>query len=263
MLIDYHMHFMSHDVEGKFKPIDYVNSAKNRGLSEIGFSDHFIVEKIGHIDYAINYEELKKYVEAIQKLKENSDFPVKLGLEMDFVPGFESRTRNILKSYPFDYIIGAVHFIKEWPVDDPLSIPDYKKSNINELYEKYFNLVKQAIESKLFDTIGHIDLIKIFGFKPKDDITNLLEDIANILKENKVCVEVNIRGLSKPCKEIYPSEKILSLCFERKVPITLGSDAHSPEEVGKDFDKAVKMVKGIGYREIARFTRRKMELVKL
>ena len=263
MLIDYHMHFMSHDVKGKFKPIDYVNSAKNRGLSEIGFSEHFAIKKIGQIDYSMDYEELKKYIKAIKKLKESSDFPVKIGLEMDFFPRLEKRIGETLKSYPFDYVIGSVHFIKEWPVDDPTSIPDYKKSNINKLYEEYFNLIKQAIKSKLFDIIGHIDLIKIFGFKPKNDITNLLEDIADTLKENKVCIEVNIRGLSKPCKEIYPSEKILSLCFERKVPITLGSDAHSPEEVGKDFDKAVKMVKGIGYREIARFTRREIELVKL
>jgi len=257
------MHFMSHDIDKVSKPIEYIKVAKDRGLSEIGFSDHFAVKKAGQIDYSMNYEELRKYVEAIQKLKESVDFPIKLGLEMDFFPEFEKNIEKTLKSYAFDYVIGSVHFIKEWPVDDPSSILDYKKSNIKKLYDEYFNLVKQAIESRLFDTIGHIDLIKIFGFKPKNDITNLLENVADALKENKVCVELNTRGLSKPCKEIYPSEKLLKICFENKVQVTLGSDAHNPEEVGRYFDKAIKLLKEIGYEKIARFTKRKMSLVKI
>ena len=254
---------MSHDIDKISKPEEYTRVAKNRGLSEIGFSDHFAVKKASKIDYSMDYEELKKYVAAIQKLKGSIGFPIKLGLEMDFFPGLEKRIDKILKSYAFDYVIGSVHFIKEWPVDDPLSIPDYKKSDVNKLYEEYFNLVKQAIESRLFDTIGHIDLIKIFGFKPKNDITNLLENVADALKENKVCVEVNTRGLSKPCKEIYPSEKLLKICFDKGVKVTLGSDAHNTEEVGRYFDNAIKLLKEIGYEKIARFTKREMTLVKI
>lgn len=257
------MHFMSHDVKGKFQPIEYVIVAKSRDLSEIGFSEHFAVKKIGHIDYSMDYEELKKYVETMQKLKKNSDFPVKLGLEMDFIPGCEKRIDEILKSYPFDYAIGSVHFIKEWSVDDPASIPNYKRSDVNKLYEEYFALVKQVAESRLFDIIGHIDLIKIFGFKPKNDITSLLKEVADSLKENKVCVEINTRGLSKPCKEMYPSEKFLKICFDNGIPVTLGSDAHNPEEVGRYFDKAFKLIKEVGYEKIARFTKRKMSLVKI
>jgi len=263
MLIDYHMHFMSHDIDKVSKSVEYIKVAKSKGLSEIGFSDHFTVKKIGHIDYSMDYEELIKYIEAMQKLKKNSDFPVKIGLEMDFIPGFEKLIEKSLKAYPFDYVIGSVHFIKDFAVDDPLSISVYEKSNISKLYEEYFNLVKQAAKSRLFDIIGHIDIIKIFGFKPKDDITNLLEEVADTLKENKVCVEINTRGLSKPCKEIYPSEKLLKICFDKGIPITLGSDAHNPEEVGRYFDKALKLVNSIGYNEIARFTKRKMELVKI
>jgi histidinol-phosphatase (PHP family) len=254
---------MSHDIDKISKPEEYIRVVKDRGLSEIGFSDHFAVKKASKIDYSMDYEELKKYVAAIQKLKGSVDFPIKLGLEMDFFPGLEKRIDKILKSYAFDYVIGSVHFIKEWPVDNPLSIPDYKKSNINKLYEEYFNLVKQAIESRLFDTIGHIDLIKIFGFKPKNDITNLLENVADALKENKVCVEVNTRGMSKPCKEIYPSEKLLKICFDKGVKVTLGSDAHNTEEVGRYFDNAIKLLKEIGYEKIARFTKREMTLVKI
>lgn len=263
MLIDYHMHFMSHDIDKVSKASEYIKVAKNRGLSEIGFSDHFAVKKVGQIDYSMDHEELKKYIEAMRALKRKSDFPVKLGLEMDFFSGFEKRIEDTLKSYTFDYVIGTVHFIKNWSVDDPSSIPIYEKSNISKLYEEYFSLIKQAAKSRLFNIIGHIDIIKIFGFKPKNDINDLLETVANALKENKVCVEVNTRGLSKPCREIYPSQKLLKMCFERGVQVTLGSDSHNPNEVGRYFDKAIKLLKETGYEEIARFTKRKMNLVKI
>jgi len=263
MLIDYHIHFMSHDVDKVSNPIEYIKVAKNRRLSEIGFSDHFAVKKTGQIDYSMSYEELKKYVETIQKLKEKSDFPIKLGLEMDFFPRFEKRIEKILKSYPFDYVIGSVHFIKKLAIDDPISIPIYEKSDIDKVYEEYFALIKQAIKSRVFDTIGHLDLIKIFCFKPKKDITELIENVAEALKENKICAEVNTSGLRRPCKEICPSEEILKACFDKGISLTLGSDAHAPEEVGKDFDKAIKLIKNIGYEEIARFTKRKMDLVKI
>jgi len=262
MLIDYHLHFMSHDVGAKYKPEEYVKNAKSKGLGEIGFSDHFSVEKIGVIDYAMDYEELPQYVGIIQKLKNSMKFPIKIGLEMDFIPGLESKIEKITSSYPFDYVIGSVHFIGNFAVDVPASILEYEKSNINEVYEKYFGLVKKASESRLFDTIGHIDLIKIFGFRPKNNIDNLLESVAETLKENGTCVEVNTGGLTKPCKEIYPSKDILKMCFENGVPVTLGSDAHKSWDIGNNFGKAIKLLKEIGYDEIARFTRRKTELMK-
>jgi histidinol-phosphatase (PHP family) len=83
------------------------------------------------------------------------------------------------------------------------------------------------------------------------------------LKKGNVCVEVNTNGLHAPCNEIYPNKLFLKLCFERGIPVTLGSDAHSPESVGQEFDKALVLLREVGYARIARLTKRKRELIDL
>jgi histidinol-phosphatase (PHP family) len=256
---------MSHDVTkrfGIFKPADYVRNAKVNNLDEVGFSDHFIIEKRGHIDYSISLEELTKYIKILREFRKETDFPVKIGIEMDFLSGFAKKIKKVIDSYPFDYAIGSVHFIGNWSVDVPSDIAEYNKWNIKKLYETYFGLVMQAAESRLFNTIGHIDLIKIFGFKPKENISELFKDVAETLKKNNVCVEINTGGLDRPCKEIYPSKELLKSCFEEGVDVTLGSDTHKPEGVGRNFDKAIELLREIGYKEIAMFTKRKKKLVK-
>ena len=76
-------------------------------------------------------------------------------------------------------------------------------------------------------------------------------------------IEINTAGLAKPCKEIYPSKKFLKICFNEKIPIALGSDAHVPEDVGRYFDEAIKLAKEVGYTKIVQFTRRKRKLVEI
>jgi histidinol-phosphatase (PHP family) len=78
-----------------------------------------------------------------------------------------------------------------------------------------------------------------------------------------MCVEVNTSGLRKPCHEIYPGQDLLKMCFDHEIPITLGSDAHSPEDVAADFDQAIKLLRQVGYNEIAKFAKRNKEFVDL
>ncbi len=259
MLIDYHVHTaMSGDAKGTIS--DHVKIARDRGLMEIGFSDHFHLEKQ---DHSMSYEELAQYVEKGQSYKENSDFPVKLGLEVDFIPNREKEIEKIVKSGDFDYVIGSVHFINGWGFDSPRYVSEYKKWDLAELYRTYFSLIQQCSKSGLFDIIGHVDLIKKFGLKPKTDITSVFRETVEVLKDSKVCVEVNTSGLRTPCKEIYPNKTFLKMCFDEGIPIILGSDAHSSEDIGKDFSRALKMIREVGYENIATFSQRKIELLKM
>jgi histidinol-phosphatase (PHP family) len=259
MIVDYHMHTLA-DVYGKHEPVEYIKIAKEKNLDEIGFSEHFHIKPKY---YSLKYKQLPEYIKMVQSLKNTAGIPLKLGIEMDFVPGLEEEIRKIIESNPFDYIIGSVHFIGNWDFDNPEKISSYDKWDLYKLYQVYFNMIKQAAKSKLFNIIGHIDLIKIFGFKPKRDISNLLEDTIEILGKCNVCIEVNTSGLRKPCREIYPSEKLLKMSFDKGVQITLGSDAHKPEDVGRDFDKAIFLIRKVGYKKIATFENRKMKLVEL
>lgn len=258
MLVDYHIHTsFSHDAKGRF--VDYVKNAQKKNLYEIGFSDHFHPED----KYFLKYDDLANYVKKVEEFKKNTNFPIKLGLEIDFIPGFESRIEEIVKMKGFDYIIGSVHFIGNWGFDYSKYISEYQKWDISELYQTYFNLVQQSVRSGYFDIVGHTDLIKIFGYKPKIDMTDVFLNTVKVFKENNMCVEVNTRGLRKACREIYPNKIFLKICFNYGIPITLSSDAHSPEEVGSDFDHALKLIKEVGYEKIATFTKRKLKLIEV
>ena len=259
MLIDYHIHTaMSGDARGEIT--DCIKIARDRGLAEIGFSDHYHPEKQ---DYSMNRKKLQEYIEKVQTFRKNNSFAVKLGLEVDFIPSFESKIEEILKLGRFDYVIGSVHFIDGWGFDNPKYIAEYQKWNLSELYRVYFDSVQKCAKSSLFDIIGHVDLIKKFGYKPKVAMTKVFKETVEILKECKVCVEVNTGGLRAPCMEIYPSKTFLKECFEEGVPITFGSDAHMPADVGRDFDRALELAKSVGYETIVRFSDRKPEHVQL
>jgi len=247
---------MSGDAEGELA--ECLKAAKERDLAEIGFSDHFHVRRQ---DYSMSCTKLAAYIRKVEAFRKTVDFPIKLGLEVDFIPSLENEIKEAIRTASFDYIIGSVHFINGWSFDDPKYIEEYEKWNVDKLYQKYFSLVQQCAKSRLFNIIGHADLIKKFGYKPKRDITKLYIETVEVLKKSNVCVEINTRGLMTPCKEIYPSKTFLKTCFEAGIPITLGSDAHSPKEIGKELNQAVKLIKEIGYGKIARFSKRYMEFV--
>ena len=111
----------------------------------------------------------------------------------------------------------------------------------------------------MFDIMGHVDLVKKFGHRATDDMTEEIQKTARIFKESGVAVEINTAGLRKPVKEIYPSLDALKIYCASEIPLTFGSDAHDPRDVGKDFDQAVALAKAVGYKEYLIFKKRKIE----
>ncbi len=257
--VDYHTHtpLCGHAVG---QPAEYVEQAMRIGLSEIGFSDH--APLVSHEDarYTMKATELPLYHHMIEEVqKKYSSFTIKLGLEADFVPGFEDKTKAILSGYPYDFVIGSVHFIDAWAFDDPEEKIKWKDKQIDAVYRDYYKLLRQSAESRLFDIMGHVDLVKKFGHRPSVDLSEEVKKTAEVFKKNGVAVEINTSGLRKPVQEIYPSLEVLKIYRNENVPITFSSDAHDPKDVGKDYDKAVLLAKAAGYREYLVFRKRKIE----
>ena len=258
MRLDYHMHSTFSD--GRRSLGEYVAEAERKRIDEIGFSDHICLKKR---DWSMNHADLPKYVADINALKSRHRVSIKTGLEVDFVPyGMEDLMR-VMKPWSFDYLIGSVHHIGNWLIDSEREIEEWKKRDADEAHRQYFSLVQDMANSRLFDIVGHLDLTKKFNHRPKNDISNLLLETVQAIGRSGMCIEINTSGLRKPCREIYPSEKLLKMCFDKGIPITLGSDAHTPEDVGAGFDKAIEAVKQVGYVEITRFTQRKREPVEI
>ncbi|MGQ9530226.1 MAG: histidinol-phosphatase HisJ family protein [Candidatus Bathycorpusculaceae bacterium] len=258
MLVDYHIHTeASLDAKGSME--EYVRKADEKGLDEIGFSEHIIFQNVK--DMPLN--PTPTYLQHFLNLKVRAELPVKLGAEVDFIPHLAEKIRDHIQKYPFDYVIGAVHLIGEWSVDSPSQIHEYAKRDILKVYEEYFTLVKELCNCRLFDILAHPDLIKIFGFKPKTDISQIFMETAEAMAKSNICAEINTSGLRRPCREIYPSEQFLKILHSYNVPIVFGSDAHEPEDVGRNFREVIKLAKEVGYTHACIFSKRGREFIKI
>jgi len=242
---------------------EYVDRARRAGLPEMGFSDHLYVywlplEKRDP-EVAMGEDELDDYVEDVLRLRRaNADFTIRLAIEADYIPGREAELTNILARYPWDYVLGSVHFIDAWDFSDSRYLATYDDCDIDALYRRYFELVTQAAETGLFDSMCHPDLVKKFGYRPSSafDLPGSYERLAACFEKSGVCVEVNTAGLLNPCAEIYPALDLLRACQRHGVSATLGSDAHQPDHVGLAFDQGVEHLRAGGYDSIVAFAGR-------
>ncbi|QYJ15630.1 hypothetical protein Rxycam_01455 [Rubrobacter xylanophilus DSM 9941] len=241
-MIDYHLHVVAHDdrpmtVENILK---YCRVAEERGIRELGITEH---------DRYLEKIDLAAFQEARERSK---SVELRLGIEIDYVPGNEAAMERVATALPYDYVIGSVHRVDGEEIDiDPGA--DVYERDTYELYDAYFTGVRAAARSGLFDVIGHPDLIKIFRRFPERDVTPILEETAEAIAEAGVVVDVNSAGLRKPVGEIYPSRAFLRMFFERGVPIILSSDAHAPEQVGAGYEESLRLVREVGYREVVTF----------
>lgn len=258
--VDYHMHtpLCGHAIG---EPYEYAETAIKNGLEEIGFSDHAPMVHYEDPKVTMNIKQLPTYYKMMEDVRKRCQgkLRVKIGIEADFIPGYEQKTKALLDDYPYDYVIGSVHFIKNWGFDDPDTRETWDQIDVNRVYRDYYDLLRQSAQSGLFDIMGHVDLVKKFGHRASEDMTEEVKKTAEVFKKCGVAVEINTSGLRKPVKEMYPATWILKIYCSEGVPLTFGSDAHDPKDVGRDFSLALKAAKEAGYKEYLVFKERKIE----
>ena len=261
---DYHMHtpLCRHAVG---EPTELAAQAVRLGFTEIGFSEHNPMPRDDWDDWHMLQADFDAYITKVdQARRDHPNLTIKIALEMDYVPGQEDWIRKLIARHPWDYVIGAVHYVSDsWDLDNPKRISEWKNRDPFEVWTAYFERLTMAAESGFFDIIAHADLCKKFCFYPKEDCTHLFKRLLEATKRHGLAMELNTAGLRKDCKEIYPSPQIVKLAAEIGVPITFASDAHAPGEVGADFAEAIALARSVGYTEYCRFTKRKREMVKL
>ena len=140
----------------------------------------------------------------------------------------------------------------------------YDKEDLIPIYRRYYKLVALMAESGLYDVVAHLDLPKKFGRRldeeqQRDFVLPALDRIARA----GMAIEINTSGLRDAAAEMYPSRQILSWAWEREIPITFGSNAHSPDQVGANFDVAVAIAKEVGYTHYNTYRQRMAESVPL
>jgi histidinol-phosphatase (PHP family) len=284
MLVDCHTHLQPH---GQRPPIDraridlYVEAGRARGITTVAVTEHLFRFReaydllVGWWDddpdhalaalakqYWDDHVSLSvaDYVRTVEEAK-SAGASVLLGLEMDWIHGKEEQLRSFLAPYDWDIVLGSVHYIGAWGFDDPRFIDEWSKRDVDGAWDDYARLVGELAQTRLADVLAHPDLPKVFGHRPRDE-TPLHDAILAAASEHGIAVELNSNGIRR-CKEIYPAMPLLERAHVAGVPITLGSDAHTPDRVGANFDDLLAWARRAGYAEASAFINRKPTAYKI
>ncbi|KAE8560916.1 histidinol-phosphatase (PHP family) [Paenibacillus jamilae] len=272
MKIDYHTHHSrcGHAI-GSLE--EYVQQGIRLGLDQLGLSDHMPLVHVEPANYypemAMPMDELPRYVEECLELKERykGQIDIRVGLEGDYIEGWEREIEDIIHAYPWDYVIGSVHFLGEWDVTDFRQVHHWEGKNVLEVYRTYYDAVSKAAATGLYDIMGHLDVIKRFGHHPKpeekEELRELERSALSAVARSGRAMELNASGLSKPCAEMFPSRRMLGEAFTLGIPLTIGSDAHDPAKLAEHLEKARALLYEVGYRELAVFQHRERSRVPL
>jgi histidinol-phosphatase (PHP family) len=203
---------------------------------------------------------LDGYVTAVEKAK-TEGLPILLGLEVDFFPETIEAVLALLNPYPWDFLIGSVHWIGGWAVDSSSAGFAWDERGIERGYDEYFALETQLAASGAVDVLAHVDVVKKHGHRLSEEPLHHYGAVAAAAASSGTAVEVSSQGLRNPAAEVYPSPLFLHTFHEAGVPITLASDAHCPEEAAWGHDAVVTAAREAGYVERLRFRNRVGELV--
>jgi histidinol-phosphatase (PHP family) len=266
MIVDYHMHLRG-PANGREGPVEltveaverFVEQARERGVDEIAFTEHMYYFRQAEPFLSHPYHrgrvghDLDDYCAAVLEAK-SENLPVKLGLEVEWLPGREGELGDLLRPYPWDFLLGSVHLVDGRAVDMESESGLWDRLPVEEVWRRYFAELAALARSGLVDVLAHPDLVKIFGRRPApEEVEACHAAAATAFAESGVAVEVSTAGLRKPVGELYPDLGFLTLCRDRGVGATLASDAHVVHDVARDFEAGLDHLRSAGYETVTVF----------
>jgi histidinol-phosphatase (PHP family) len=272
VLTDYHVHLRPDDVAETpaeryltaENAANYRTVAEERGIAELGVAEHVyrFTQALDVWQHELWRDSARDDLDAYCAfVREETD--LKLGIEADFVPGREDRMAELLAGRDWDYVVGSIHFVGDFALDfDRYDIWSAGRSP-DRVWSTYFEWLGEAAATGLFDILAHPDLVKHWGRErpwPERDLRSFYERAMDGLAASGIAVEVSTAGLRKPVGEIYPSRAFLEMALDAGCPVALSSDAHRPDELGRDFERALELLDDLGVRELAVFERRERRL---
>lgn len=285
VLEDWHTHNeLCRHAEGKIE--DYIKKAIELKLDLIGISDHFpyeylensslLIKEVPYQEYSMRLNEIDSYLSSIEKLKikYNNEIQIRKAFEIDYFRSQEEILKKYFKniSDKLDYILGSVHILhgksRLFAFDDRRFLSMYREyESIDIIYLEYYQKLQDMINSKEFnfDILSHFDLPKKYNKRAnnKELVMNEAIKTLELAKRADLTIEINTGGLRKDINEQYPSEEIIKEMFNLDISVLLGSDAHHPNDLGYEFNIMIKLLKKIGYNQLAHFNKRKREFIEI
>jgi histidinol-phosphatase (PHP family) len=270
VLTDYHVHlrpdeddttaaayFTAANVER------YRETAAERGIGELGISEHVYrfaqsLEVWDHPFWRANAaDDIDAYCEFLRSEG------LRVGIEADYVAGREDRMANLLEARDWDYVVGSVHFLRGRAVDMRGDWDIWRSEDPEKVWARYFETLGEAARTGMFDILAHPDLVKVWGKDapaPDGDLRRFYELAMDGIAESDVSIEVSTAGLRKPVGELYPAPAFLEMCIDAGRPVALSSDAHVPEQLGFEYERAVEWLAAAGVTELAVYEGRRRRL---
>ena len=273
MLTDYHVHLRPDDVDAT--PAEryltaanaerYRASATERGIEELGVAEHVyrFTQALEVWQHELWRHSARDDLDAYCAfVREETD--LKLGIEADFIPGGEDRMAELLSGRDFDYVVGSIHFVG----DGALDYDRYDIWSAASAPEKVWqHVLRVAGAGRRQRDVRHPRppgsrqvLGPASARGPDGDPRRFYEIAMEAIAASGIAVEVSTAGLRKPVGELYPARAFLEMVVDAGNPIALSSDAHTPEDLGRDYDQALELLGELGVSELAVFERRERRL---
>ena len=288
-MIDYHLHLWSHDDSSVGYQMDqvaqYCEEASRQGIDELALTEHLyrFVElratvgdfwtRWGHEPTSLAMSQyfdfhartsLDEYVTFAQ-LAKSEGLPVKVGLEVDFYRDQMDDVAELLSQYPFDVLIGSVHWLNTWQFDDidnDLQMDEWRTRDVERCWDQYTHALEELASTKCVDVLAHLDLIKVADYRVAHPET-LWDRMAEAAAHFDLSVECSSAGWFKPVGEQYPAEGLLDRLVARGVTFTTASDAHRRERVGSRANELAALLEARGVTELATYLDRRRVMVPL
>ena len=256
LFADYHNHPQGHRVQRYTQKLlqAWIDAARHSGITDIAFTDH------DRYCAGVDFDELDRLRE------KNPDVKIRAGIELDNDPETSAAGRRWVEQnwQRLDFVLGSVHYLN---LPDQMfdSVPDgarqFAGRDIDEIYSDYFRRVREMAASGLVDCLAHIDLVKIHGHRPRIAVTELINETLELIRSRNLAIELSTAGWRKPVNELYPSDEIIRLAMDKRIPFTVASDAHSWAQLGENYHRLAQKMDALGICEICVFERHKRQAV--
>ncbi len=234
---DFHAH--SNYSDGRFLS-RMVRAAQEAGLEAFGFTDHCSVSSREAMQHArasmgfnldITYERRRDSIERLRR--EVSGIEIYDAVEMDYDPRDESEISDFLTEAAFDYALGSVHSVDGLNVQYPSDFEEMSSNELDRFVDRYFENLVSLIESELFDVAAHPDLIERTPVLRGRATETHYRRAARAFADSRTVPEINAGRALREEGIVHPSSPFLDILREHGTRVTIGTDAHHPDEVGE------------------------------
>lgn len=253
---DYHTH-SNFSCDSKASMEAMVQSAVAKGIPEIGFTEHYDLHPL---ESCRDWLRLDEWWAELERNREafKGQVVLRAGIEVGEPHVFPRETADVLARYPFDYALGSLHWVGDLVVFDP----KFFAGSMDASYRRYFVELERMTRAGGFDVLGHFDVVvrmgvDIYGDYDPRRYEDAIRPVLQNCIDRGIALDINTAALRRRARQLTPGVEILRWYREMGGErITLGSDAHRPENVGQDLDVAVEAAKTAGLTHVARFDRR-------